>query len=112
MIESKVAADQFVDMVSATAEVDLRLSDLSSTLSLQTQEAYRRNEPVRGHRNYPQYLDSSRSRDVLAIIGRSAAWNVSWNIHHAGGQTALDIMDRFHRAAARPVLLYRVVGLE
>jgi len=97
MIEGKVAADRFVDMVSATAEVDLRLSDFHPCSSLRTPE-----HPVERARfpviDYHNHLDSTDPRDVLAIMDQCGVEHVV-NITMHVGQTALDIMDRFRQAA-------------
>jgi len=89
--------DKFVDMVSATAEVDLRLSDFHPRSSLQTpiHTIERGKFPVIDYHNH---LDSTDPREVLSIMDQCGVEHVV-NITMQVGQKALDIMDRFHTAA-------------
>jgi predicted TIM-barrel fold metal-dependent hydrolase len=89
--------DKFVDMVSATAEVDLRLSDFQPHSHLRT-EAHlveRAKFPVIDYHNH---LDSMDPKDVLAVMDQCGVEHVV-NITMQVGQRAHDLMDRFHAAA-------------
>lgn len=89
--------DKFVDMVTATAEVDLRLSDFRprSSLALDEHAVLKPKYPAIDYHNH---LDSTEPRDVLAIMDRCGVEHVV-NITMQVGQAALETMDRFHRAA-------------
>jgi len=89
--------DMFVDLVNATAEVDLRLSDFHPRSSLITpiHHIERARFPVIDYHNH---LDSTDPREVLAIMDQTNVEHVI-NITMQVGQTALNIMDRFHTAA-------------
>lgn len=89
--------DKFVDMVSATAQVDLRLSDYHPRSSLQTpvHVVEQARFPVIDYHNH---LDSTDPLEVLAVMDQCGVEHVV-NITMQVGQTALAIMDRFHRAA-------------
>jgi predicted TIM-barrel fold metal-dependent hydrolase len=91
--------DKFVDMVSATAAVDLRLSDFHPLSSLITpvHTVAKARFPVIDYHNH---LDSTDPRDVLSIMDQCGVEHVV-NITLQVGQTALDIMDRFHTASPR-----------
>jgi predicted TIM-barrel fold metal-dependent hydrolase len=89
--------DKFVDMVSATAEVDLKLSDFSPRSSLNTavHTIERARFPVIDYHNH---LDSTDPMEVLSIMDQCGVEHVV-NITMQVGQKALDIMDRFRAAA-------------
>ena len=89
--------DMFVNLVNATAEVDLRLSDFHPHSSLITpiHSIERARFPVIDYHNH---LDSTDPHEVLAIMDQVNVEHVV-NITMQVGQTALDIMDRFHTAA-------------
>jgi predicted TIM-barrel fold metal-dependent hydrolase len=91
------SSDKFVDMVSATAKVDLPLSDFHPQSSLNTpvSNIQRARFPVIDYHNH---LDSTDPREVLAIMDQCGVEHVV-NITMQVGQTALDIMDKFHNAA-------------
>jgi Amidohydrolase len=91
------APDKFVDMVSATAEVDLRLSDFHprSALRSSVHTLERARFPVIDYHNH---LDSMEPEDVLSIMDQCGVEHVV-NITMQVGQRALDIMDRYHAAA-------------
>jgi Tat protein secretion system quality control protein TatD with DNase activity len=97
MPEETKAPDKFVEMVSATAEVDLRLSDFHPHSSLVVPEhvVERPRFPVIDYHNH---LDSTDPRDVLEIMDACGVEHVV-NITMQVGDTALAIMDRFHNAA-------------
>jgi predicted TIM-barrel fold metal-dependent hydrolase len=95
--EKSWARDKFVDMVSATAEVDLRLSDFRPHSALRTAV----HMPARGRFpviDYHNHLDSMQPADVLKVMDQCGVEHVV-NITMQVGQTALDIMDRFHNHA-------------
>ena len=89
--------DKFVDMVSVTAEVDLRLSDFDprSSLSTPVHRVERARFPVIDYHNH---LDSTDPKEVLAIMDACGVEHVV-NITMQVGQSALDQMDRFHQFA-------------
>ncbi|WP_035355901.1 amidohydrolase family protein [Edaphobacter aggregans] len=89
--------DKFVEMVSATAEVDLRLSDFHPDSCLQTpvHVVERARFPVIDYHNH---LDSTDPRQVLSVMDQCGLEHVV-NITMQVGQKALDIMDRFNAAA-------------
>jgi predicted TIM-barrel fold metal-dependent hydrolase len=92
-----VAGDKFVDLMSARAEVDLRLSDFHPRTALRT-PAHTIEQPRFPVIDYHNHLDSMRPEDVLAIMdqcGVEHAVNITMQV----GQKALDIMDHYHAAA-------------
>jgi predicted TIM-barrel fold metal-dependent hydrolase len=94
---SEDTPDKFVDMVSATAEVDLRLSDFHprSSLNSKVHTVERARFPVIDYHNH---LDSMDPQDVLSIMDQCGVEHVV-NITMQVGQKALDMMDRYHAAA-------------
>jgi predicted TIM-barrel fold metal-dependent hydrolase len=89
--------DKFVDMVSATAEVDLRLTDFHPVSSL-TSAYHDVREAKFPAIDYHNHLDSTDPREVLQIMDRCGVEHVV-NITMQVGQSAHAIMDRFHQAA-------------
>jgi hypothetical protein len=89
--------DMFVDLVNATAEVDLRLSDFHPISCLETPIHHipRAKFPVIDYHNH---LDSTDPREVLAIMDQTNVEHVV-NITMQVGDRAHAIMDRFHTAA-------------
>ena len=92
-----IVADKFVDLVNATAKVDLRLSDFHPRSALKT-SATRVEQPRFPVIDYHNHLDSMRPEDVLAIMDQCGVERVV-NITMQVGQAALDIIDRYHAAA-------------
>ena len=92
-----VGTDKFVDMVSATAEVDLRLSDFHPRSCLRTPAhvVERARFPVIDYHNH---LDSMDPREVLSVMDQCGVEHVV-SITMQVGQKALEMMDRFHTAA-------------
>jgi predicted TIM-barrel fold metal-dependent hydrolase len=88
------ATDKFVDLVSATAEVDLHLSDFHPRSALRT-PVHRIEEPRFPVIDYHNHLDSMRPVDVLAVMNQCGIERVV-NITMKVGQAALDIIDRYH----------------
>ena len=90
MAESK---DKFVDMVTATASVDLRLSDFQprSCLNLEEHTILTPRYPAIDYHNH---LDSTDPRDVLAIMDRCGVEHVV-NITMQVGQAALDFFSEW-----------------
>lgn len=97
MNTSGADTDKFVDMVTATAEVDLRLSDFHprSCLCTPVHVVERARFPVIDYHNH---LDSMEPREVLAVMDWCGVEHVV-NITMQVGQKALDMMDKFHAAA-------------
>ena len=91
--------DMFVDLVNATAEVDLRLSDFhpESCLKTPVHHVERARFPVIDYHNH---LDSTDPKAVLEIMDDCGIEHVV-NITMKVGPAALDMMDRFHAAAPK-----------
>jgi hypothetical protein len=91
------SGDKFVNMVNATAEVDLRLSDFHPISSLTTagRHIVKPKFPVIDYHNH---LDSTDPHDVLKIMDACGVQHVV-NITMQVGDVACEIMDRFHHAA-------------
>lgn len=89
--------DKFVDMVSATASVNLPLSEFQPNSSLTT-AVTTVNKPKYPAIDYHNHLDSTDPREVLGIMDRCGVEHVV-NITMKTGQDGLDMMDRFHNAA-------------
>lgn len=92
-----IAKDKFVDMVHATAEVDLRLSEFHPRSALVT-PAHQVAQPRFPAIDYHNHLDSMSPEDVLAVMDKCGVEHAV-NITMQVGQTALDIMDRYRRSA-------------
>lgn len=90
-------SDKFVDMVSATAEVDLRLSEFHprSTLQRKPQIVERPKFPVIDYHNH---LDSMEPKDVLAIMDACGIEHLV-NITMQVGEKALAMIDKYHAAS-------------
>ncbi|WP_263381811.1 amidohydrolase family protein [Granulicella arctica] len=94
---STTAVDKFVDMVSATAEVDLRLSDFKPLSALRSPVHL----PERGRFpviDYHNHLDSMQPAEVLKVMDQCGVEHIV-NITMQVGQKALEIMDNFRRYA-------------
>ncbi|MBS1799510.1 MAG: amidohydrolase family protein [Acidobacteria bacterium] len=91
------SGDKFVDMVSATAEVDLRLSDFHpvSSLASSGHSISRSKFPAIDYHNH---LDSTDPHEVLKIMDACGVQHIV-NITMQVGDVACEIMDRFHNAA-------------
>ena len=91
-------SDRFVDMVSATAEVDLPLSSFQPRPALRT-AVTAVTQPRFPAIDYHNHLDSTDPDEVLGIMDRCGVERIV-NITMKTGQDALDGMDRLHGAAA------------
>ena len=92
-----IVDDKFVALVNATADTDLRLSDFHPLPALMVPE-HKIARPRFPAVDFHNHLDSMRPEDVLAVMdacGVEHAVNITMQV----GQTALDIMDRYHRCA-------------
>ncbi|MDE1160906.1 MAG: amidohydrolase family protein [Acidobacteriaceae bacterium] len=87
----------FVDLVNATAEVDLRLSDFHPKSSLVTPVSVVERAKFAAI-DYHNHLDSTDPLEVLKIMDQTGIEHVV-NITMKVGDEALAIMDRFHAAA-------------
>ncbi len=94
---NEIAEDKFVAMVSAKTEVDLPLSDFAPRSQLKVDYHFleRPRFPVIDYHNH---LDSLDPNDVLRVMDRCGVEQVV-NITMRTGKAALEIIDRFHRAA-------------
>lgn len=97
MTRSDGASDKFVDMVSATATVQLPLSDFQprSSLRVPVHAVERARFPVIDFHNH---LDSTEPDAVLAVMDACNVERVV-NITMQVGDAAIAIFQRFHRAA-------------
>ncbi|MGC2369206.1 MAG: amidohydrolase, partial [Candidatus Sulfotelmatobacter sp.] len=88
--------DPFVAMVTAKAEVDLRLSDFQprSMLVSPVHEVRRPKFPVIDYHNHLDALDPS---DVLRVMDECGIERIV-NITMRTGEAALRMIDKFHRA--------------
>ena len=101
-VESPMSAettDKFVDMVTAKAEVDLRLSDFTprSSLSLAEHNIELPRFPVIDYHNH---LDSQNPDEVLRIMDACGVERIV-NITMQTGEAALGMIRRFHGASDR-----------
>jgi predicted TIM-barrel fold metal-dependent hydrolase len=94
---STAGNDKFVDMVSATAEVTLRLSEFHPRSSLHTPDSTPE-KPRFPVIDYHNHLDSTDPKQVLAIMDQCGVEHIV-NITMQTGKPALDILDRFRQAA-------------
>ena len=91
------SGDMFVNMVHATAEVDLRLSDFHPRAAL-VSPAHIIERPRFPAIDYHNHLDSMEPKDVLAIMDACGVEHCV-NITMKVGAAALAMMDRYHAAA-------------
>ena len=98
MNDKPSAQDPFVAMVTAKAEVDLRLSDFQphSMLVTPAHEVQRPRFPVIDYHNHLDALDPT---DVLRVMDECGIDRVV-NITMRTGDAALQMIDKFHQAAA------------
>jgi predicted TIM-barrel fold metal-dependent hydrolase len=89
--------DKFVAMVTAKAEVDLRLSEFTPRSQLKT-AAHVIEHPRFPVIDYHNHLDSLDPRDVLQVMDQCGVEKII-NITMQTGQTAFDIIGRYRRAA-------------
>ncbi len=96
MNEPSVHPDKFVAMVTAKAEVDLRLSDFQPATMLQTpvNEVLRPKFPVIDYHNH---LDAQKPGDVLRIMDDCGVERIV-NITMRVGSEAVEMLNCFHRA--------------
>jgi len=94
---STAGNDKFVDMVSATAEVTLRLSEFHPRSSLHTPDRTPE-KPRFPVIDYHNHLDSTDPKQVLSIMDQCGVEHIV-NITMQTGQPALDTLDRFRQAA-------------
>lgn len=95
--DGKYRDDKFVAMVSATAEVDLRLSDYTPRPQLKSQ-VHVVEKPRFPVIDYHNHLDSQSPDQVLRVMDACGV-EKTVNITMQVGQPALEVIDRFHRAA-------------
>jgi predicted TIM-barrel fold metal-dependent hydrolase len=89
--------DKFVAMVSAKAEVDLRLSDYTPRSELKV-AAHTIEQPRFPVIDYHNHLDAQSPQDMLRVMDACGVEKLV-NITMKTGQAAIDSIDRFHRAA-------------
>lgn len=94
MIRSVEQQDKFVAMVTAKAEVDLRLSDFQPVSEIRAAQ-----HVIQGPRfptvDYHNHLDSLEPRAVLEVMDRAGIEKIV-NITMQTGEAAHNIMKRFH----------------
>jgi predicted TIM-barrel fold metal-dependent hydrolase len=97
MTNQATSSDPFVAMVSARAEVDLKLSDFHprSMLVSPEHEIRRPKFPVIDYHNH---LDAQEPREVLKIMDECGIEQIV-NITMHTGQVALDMINKFHSVA-------------
>jgi predicted TIM-barrel fold metal-dependent hydrolase len=97
MGDSQATKDPFVAMVTAHAEVDLKLSDFHprSMLAAPTHEIRKPKFPVIDYHNH---LDAQEPRDVLRVMDECGIERIV-NITMHTGEKALEMIRRFHSAA-------------
>jgi len=96
-IESKRNEDKFVVMVTAKAEVDLRLSDFTpiSQLKVAEHEVEKPKFPVIDYHNH---LDAQQPEDVLRVMDACGVEKLV-NITMQVGQAAYEVIERYHKTA-------------
>ena len=95
--EDEYREDKFVAMVSAKAEVDLRLSDYTPRTQLKV-PAHVIERPRFPVIDYHNHLDAQSPRAVLDIMDACGVEKIV-NITMRTGQAAIDTIDKFHGAA-------------
>jgi predicted TIM-barrel fold metal-dependent hydrolase len=98
MSNPSASKDPFVAMVTARAEVDLRLSDFHPRSMLMAREHEIRN-PKFPVIDYHNHLDAQEPREVLRIMDECGIERIV-NITMHTGETALEMIRRFHTVAA------------
>ena len=89
--------DRFVAMVTAKAEVDLKLSDYEPVSMLQTAQ-HDLQKPICPAIDYHNHLDSLDPKDVLKVMdacGIERLVNITMQVN----DTAIEILHRYHSAA-------------
>lgn len=97
MSEQGAAQDKFIAMVTAKAEVDLRLSDFQPRAMLQA-EAHEITRPTFPVIDYHNHLDAQDPAEVLRIMDECGVERIV-NITMRTGEEALATIQRFHAAA-------------
>src|ERR1017187_6831561 len=92
-----VPNDKFVDLMSAKAETDLRLSAFHPRVALKT-AVHTIEQPRFPVIDFHNHLDSMNPKDVLAVMDRCGVKRMV-NITMQVGPRALEIIDRYHAAA-------------
>lgn len=95
--ESANREDKFVAMVSAKAEVDLRLSDYAPCAQLKV-AAHAIQQPRFPVIDYHNHLDAQSPEAVLGVMDACGVEKIV-NITMQTGQAAIESIDRFHRIA-------------
>jgi predicted TIM-barrel fold metal-dependent hydrolase len=95
--EDEYREDKFVAMVSAKAEVDLRLSDFAPRAQLKV-PAHAIERPRFPVIDYHNHLDAQSPREVLGVMDACGVEKIV-NITMRTGQAAIDSIDKFHGAA-------------
>ena len=94
MSDASKSSDPFVAMVTAKAEVDLRLSDFHpKSMLIRPEHEIRR--PKFPAIDYHNHLDAQDPREVLRVADECGIEKIV-NITMYTGQKALDIIDKFH----------------
>lgn len=99
MSDQGVVQDKFIAMVTAKAEVDLRLSDFQPRPMLQT-PVHEVKQPRFPVIDYHNHLDAQDPAGVLRIMDECGVERIV-NITMRVGEEALAILDRFRKAAPK-----------
>ena len=110
MGDPQASKDPFVAMVTARAEVDLRLSDFHprSMLAAPGHEIPKPKFPVIDYHNH---LDAQEPREVLRVMDECGIERIV-NITMHTGEQALEMIRKFHSVAAGPFRHLWLDGLE
>lgn len=89
--------DKFVDMVTATAKVDLRLSDFHPQSSLRSlvHKIDKPRFPVIDYHNHLDSVDPSSTLTIMDAVGVQRIVNITMQV----GEIALTTADRFRGAS-------------
>jgi len=92
-----IALDKFVNMVTATAEVDLRLSDFhpQSSLSTAVHEIDKPRFPAIDYHNHLDSVDPAATLALMDAVGIQHIVNITMQV----GEDALNTADRFRRVS-------------
>lgn len=108
MNEHGATQDKFIAMVTAKAQVDLRLSDFQPRPMLRA-EVHEVTKPQFPVIDYHNHLDAQEPGDVLRVMDECGVERIV-NITMRVGDEALAMIDRFHKAA--PDRFYTIAWMD